>query len=82
MTKFGLTKREERLYQKALYHQNKADDYHKQFRESLFNRFPNSDTIRDFEEYDLWTLNPSGDLSFDEETLEDFWKLVKKELEK
>lgn len=80
MTKFSLTKREERLYQKALYYQNKADDYHKQFRDSLFNRFPNSYIIRDFEEYDLWTLNPSGDLSFSEEDVDVFWETVKKEL--
>ena len=80
MSKYKLTKREENLYGKALYYQNKAEEYLMKFRDSLVNRFPNSTIIDHFEEYDLWTLNPSGDCSFSEDTVKQFWEEVKAEL--
>ena len=78
--KYGLTKKEEKLYTKALYYQNKENEYLLKFRESLKSRFPNSEVIDDFEAYDLWTLNPSGDCSFNDEVVKDFWREVKAEL--
>ena len=80
MSKYKLTKKEEKLYGKALYYQGLAEKYLMEFRNSLKNRFPDSETIDDFEEYDLWTLNPSGDCSFSESVVESFWDEVRKEM--
>lgn len=81
MRKYKLTKKEEKLYEKASYYQDKANEYLFKFRDSLRDRFPKSTIIDTFEEYDLWTLNPSGDCSFDESAVESFWSDVKEELE-
>ena len=80
MSKYKLTKREENLYGEALYYQNKAEEYLMKFKDSLVNRFPDSTIIEQFEEYDLWTLNPSGDCSFSEGAVKQFWEEVKAEL--
>lgn len=79
MSKYRLTKREERFYEMASRHQDKANEYLFKFRDSLRNRFPNSSIMESFEEYDLWTLNPSGDSSFSTDAVERFWNDVKKE---
>ena len=53
---------------------------HRKFSDSLQNRFYNSTTISEFEEWDLWTLNESGDCSgTEQEAL--FWRKVKEEEE-
>lgn len=80
--KYGLTKKEEQLYARALFFQRKADECICKFKDSLLNRFSNSTVINEFEEYDLWTLNPSGDLSEDKDTLEEFWSDVRREQER
>lgn len=80
--KYGLTKKEEKLYARALYYQNKSNKYLLEFRKSLKSRFPNSEVVDDFEAYDLWTLNQSGDCSFQDDVVEDFWREVKAELER
>ena len=80
MSKYRLTKKEEKLYQKASYYQDKANEYLFKFRDSLMSRFPDSTVVENFEEYDLWTLNPSGDCSFSEDIVEQFWEEVKTEL--
>lgn len=77
--KYGLTKHEQALLTKALKYQEKAEAVHREFVDSLENRFYNSQTISEFEEYDLWTLNLSGDSSFDEEQVQKFWNIVKQE---
>lgn len=52
----------------------------RKFADSLQNRFYNSTTISEFEEWDLWTLNESGDCSgTEQEAL--FWRKVKEEEE-
>lgn len=80
--KYKLTKKEEKLYGKALYYQGLSEKYLMEFRNSLKNRFPDSEIIDSFEEYDLWTLNSSGDSSFSESVVDSFWDDVKKELKK
>lgn len=82
MSKYRLTKREEELYQRASYHQDMANEYLFKFRDSLMNRFPDSTIVENFEEYDLWTLNPGGDCSFSENAVKQFWEEVKAELKK
>ena len=82
MSKYRLTKREEKLYEKASHYQDKANEYLFKFRDSLMNRFPNSSIVEQFEEYDLWTLNPSGDSSFCTDAVESFWNEVKEELKR
>lgn len=77
--KYGLTKHEQALLTKALKYQEKAEAFHREFADSLENRFYNSQAISEFEEYDLWTLNLSGDSSFDEEQVQKFWNIVKQE---
>ena len=77
--KFGLTKKEEKLYAKALYYQEKSEKFLLKFKESLCNRFPNSEIISDFEAFDLWTLNPS-DSTFDSSAVEYFWNEVREEV--
>lgn len=78
--KYGLTQHEQKLLSKAQYYQNKAAEMHRKFADSLQNRFYNSTTISEFEEWDLWTLNESGDCSgTEQEAL--FWRKVKKEEE-
>ena len=77
--KYGLTKREQKLLDKARYHQYKADEIHNKFANSLRNRFTKSTTIHEFEVWDLYTLCESGDSSeFDAEI---FWRKVKEEEE-
>lgn len=53
---------------------------HRKFTDSLQNRFYNSTTINEFEEWDLWTLNESGDCS-GSEVEECFWRKVRDEEE-
>lgn len=78
--KYGLTRHEQKLLSKAQYYQNKASEMHRKFSDSLQNRFYNSTTISEFEEWDLWTLNESGDCSgTEQESL--FWRKVKEEEE-
>lgn len=77
--KFGLTKKEEKLYAKALYYQDKSEKFMLKFAESLRNRFPNSEVISDFEAFDLWTLNPS-DSTGDSSAVKCFWNEVREEL--
>lgn len=50
----------------------------RKFSNSLQNRFYNSTTISEFEEWDLWTLNESGDCSGSEQEAL-FWRKVKEE---
>lgn len=52
--KYGLTQHEQKLLSKAQYYQNKAAEMHRKFADSLQNRFYNSTTISEFEEWDLW----------------------------
>lgn len=78
MKKYGLTKREQALLNKALYYQYKAEELHRKFADSLQNRFYNSTTISEFEEWDLWTLNESGDCSGSEQEAL-FWRKVREE---
>lgn len=54
---------------------------HRKFADSLQNRFYNSITIGEFEEWDLWTLNESGDCSGTEQEAH-FWRKVRDEAEK
>lgn len=61
--KYGLTKQEQNLLDMAKYYQDKANALHRRFADSLQNRFYNSITVSEFEEWDLWTLNESGDCS-------------------
>lgn len=75
--KYGLTKKERNLLGKARYYQDKALQFHKKFADSLQNRFYNSTTINEFEEWDLYTLCESGDCTDFYE--DDFWEKVKKE---
>lgn len=77
--KFWLTKKEERLYARALYYQGKSEELILKFTESLRNRFPNSEVISDFEAFDLWTLNPS-DSTGDSSAVNCFWNEVREEL--
>lgn len=77
--KYGLTRHEEALLGKARYYQEKAITIHRKFANSLQNRFYNSETINEFEDWDLWTLCESGDSSWNEETEQRFWKKVRKE---
>lgn len=79
MVKYSLTKKEEKLLQKARYYQDKSGYYHRKFADSLQNRFYNSKTIEEFEDWDLWTLCESGDSSEDQNELNRFWNEVKKE---
>ncbi|MBS4773089.1 MAG: hypothetical protein KHX55_02300 [Proteobacteria bacterium] len=79
--KYGLTRHERALLNKAHYYQYKAEEMHRKFADSLQNRFYNSATISDFEEWDLWTLNESGDCSGTEQE-ERFWRKVRDEEEK
>lgn len=65
---------------KARYYQDKAYYFHKKFANSLQDRFYNSITINEFEEWDLYTLCESGDCSGIYE--DDFWEKVKQEEEK
>lgn len=51
-----------------------ADDFIKNEKD----RFYNSTTISEFEEWDLWTLNESGDCSGSEQEVL-FWRKVKEE---
>lgn len=76
--KYGLTRHEKALLGKARKYQLKAEFYHKIFADSLQNRFYNSETISEFEEWDLWTLCESGDSSGTEQE-DRFWQKVKKE---
>ena len=78
--KYGLTKHEQALLHKAQYYQDKADEMHRKFADSLQNRFYNSTTINEFEEWDLWTLNESGDCS-GSEVEECFWRKARAEEE-
>lgn len=76
--KYGLTKHEKTLLNKAQYYANKAAEMHRKFSDSLQNRFYNSTTINEFEEWDLWTLNESGDCTGTEQEAR-FWRKVKEE---
>lgn len=76
--KYGLTKREQKLLDKAQYYMFKAQETHRKFADSLQNRFCNSATIADFECWDLWTLNESGDCTGTEQE-ERFWRKVRDE---
>lgn len=78
--KYGLTQHEQNLLSKAQYYQNKASEMHRKFADSLQNRFYNSTTISEFEEWDLWTLNESGDCSGSEQEAL-FWRKVREEEE-
>lgn len=78
--KYGLTKHERKLLEKAQYYQYKAEEMYRKFADSLQNRFYNSITINDFEEWDLWTLNESGDSSGTEQEAR-FWRKVRDEEE-
>lgn len=78
--KYSLTKHEQKLLEKAQYYQDKASELHRKFAKSLEKRFKNSITIQEFEEWDLWMLNESGDCG-GYEIEEKFWKKVKKEEE-
>lgn len=78
--KYGLTRHEQKLLDKAQYYQYKADEFHRKFADSLENRFYNSVTIKEFEEWDLWTLNESGDSTTDN-NMERFWRKVRCEME-
>lgn len=69
-----------KLGEKAQYYQYKAEEMHRKFADSLQNRFYNSITINDFEEWDLWTLNESGDSSGTEQEAR-FWRKVRDEEE-
>lgn len=53
-------------------------EMHRKFADSLQNRFYNSTTISEFEEWDLWTLNESGDCSGSEQEAL-FWRKVREE---
>lgn len=79
--KYGLTRHERALLDKARYYQYKAEVTHRKFADSLQNRFYNSSTIDEFEEWDLWTLCESGDSSGGEKE-ELFWRKVRNEEEK
>ena len=76
--KYGLTKHEKTLLNKAQYYANKAAEMHRKFSDSLQNRFYNSTTINEFEEWDLWTLNEGGDCTGTEQEAR-FWRKVKEE---
>lgn len=83
--KYGLTRHEQALLNRARYYQNKAKYYkykasemHRKFSDSLQNRFYNSTTISEFEEWDLWTLDERGDCSGSEQEAL-FWRKVKEE---
>lgn len=78
--KYGLTKHEQALLTKALKYQEKAEAVHRKFADSLQNRFYNSVTISEFEVWDLWTLNESGDSSGSEQEAR-FWRKVRDEME-
>ena len=78
--KYGLTKHERKLLEKAQYYQYKAEEMHRKFADSLQNRFYNSTTISEFEVWDLWTLNESGDCSGTEQEAR-FWRKVRDEEE-
>lgn len=78
--KYGLTKREQKLLDKAQYYMLKAQETHRKFADSLQNRFHNSITISEFEEWDLWTLSESGDSSGTEQEGK-FWQKVRYEEE-
>lgn len=78
--KYGLTRHEQKLLNKAQYYQYKAGEFHRKFADSLENRFYNSVTITEFEEWDLWTLNESGDSTTDDNE-ERFWRKVRREME-
>ena len=62
------------------FNQWKDEELHRKFADSLQNRFYNSTTISEFEEWDLWTLNESGDCSGSEQEAL-FWRKVKEEEE-
>lgn len=62
------------------FNQWKDEELHRKFADSLQNRFYNSTTINEFEEWDLWTLNESGDCSGSEQEAL-FWRKVKEEEE-
>lgn len=49
--KYGLTRHEQKLLDKAQYYYYKAGEFHRKFADSLENRFYNSVTIREFEEW-------------------------------
>lgn len=76
--KYGLTKREQKLLEKAQFYQEKAGEYHRKFAAALEARFPCSNTVRYFEEWDLWILNESGDSSGTEQEAH-FWQKVRNE---
>lgn len=78
--KYRLTKHEQKLLDKAQYYQYKAEEMHRKFSDSLQNRFYNSVTINEFEEWDLWTLSESGDSSGSEQEAR-FWRKVRDEME-
>ncbi len=78
--KYGLTKHEQALLNKAQYYQYKSEEMHRKFADSLQNRFYTSITINDFEECDLWTLNESGDSSGTQQEAS-FWRKVRDEEE-
>lgn len=78
--KYGLTKHEQKLLDKAQYYQYKANEFHRKFADSLENRFYNSITIREFEEWDLWTLSESGDSS-GQDNEDRFWRKVRNDIE-
>lgn len=77
--KYGLTKREKSLLRKAIYYQSMSADMHRKFANSLQNRFNNSETINEFEDWDLWKLCESGDSSGDEKREQRFWDKVRQE---
>ncbi len=62
------------------FNQWKDEELHRKFADSLQNRFYNSTTISEFEEWDLWTLNESGDCSGSEQEAL-FWRKVREEEE-
>lgn len=62
------------------FNQWKDEELHRKFADSLQNRFYNSTTINEFEEWDLWTLNESGDCSGSEQEAL-FWRKVREEEE-
>lgn len=76
--KYGLTKHEQTLLDKARNYQQKANEYHRKFANSLQDRFYNSEIINEFEDWDLWTLCESGDSSGTEQEAY-FWSKVKEE---
>lgn len=78
--KYGLTKHEQKLLNKAQYYMFKAEETHKKFADRLQNRFYNSTTINEFEIWDLWTLSECGDCSVSEQEAR-FWRKVRDEEE-